>query len=240
MFARVRPERPEISWQFREAIRGMTEACNVLGVPVISGNVSFYNETDGRSIYPTPTVGMVGVIPTLGNLPEPWFRRAGDRVVLLGEDRSEFGGGAYLRLLYDVEQGRPPEVNLDAELRLARLLRGLIAKGLIRTAHDLSEGGLAIALAEACFGHGLGAVLEVPLEGADLFSETQARAVVACQPSALDRVLRAAEEAGVPAREIGEVGGGDLVVKAGGGTLAAPVADLREVWTTALPKALGL
>jgi phosphoribosylformylglycinamidine synthase len=234
------PENPEISWQFREAIRGMTEACKALFVPVISGNVSFYNETDGQSIYPTPTVGMVGVIPTLGNLPEPWFRRAGDRVVLLGEDRSEFGGAAYLRLLHGVEQGRPPVVDLDAELRLARLLRSLISKGLVRTAHDLSEGGLAIALAEACFGHGLGATLEVPLEGADLFSETQARAIVACQPAALDRVLRAAQEAGVPAREIGEVGGEDLVVRAGGGTLAAPVAALREIWATALPKALGL
>jgi phosphoribosylformylglycinamidine synthase II len=236
------PEHPEVAWEFREAVRGMSEACRALGVPVISGNVSFYNETEGRSIYPTPAVAMVGVIPNLASLPEPWFQREGDRVVLLGEDRSEFGGAAYLRLLYGIEQGRPPEVDLDAELRLARLLRAAIAKGWLRTAHDLSEGGLLIALAEACFGRRrlLGARVEVPLAGADLFSESQGRAIVACSPAALERLLRAAEEAGVPAREIGEVGGTDLEVRAGGQTLKSPVAGLHEVWSTELPIALGL
>jgi phosphoribosylformylglycinamidine synthase len=235
------PERPEISWQFREAVRGMSDACRALGVPVISGNVSFYNETEGASIYPTPAVAMVGVIPSLGGVPEAFFQRAGDRVVLLGEDRSEFGGAAYLRLLHGIEQGRPPEVDLDAELRLAKLLRSLIARGSITTAHDLSEGGFLISLAEACFGRRpLGARVEVPLAGADLFSESQGRAIVACQPAALDRVLQAAEEAGVPAREIGETGGDVLEVRSGGETFQAPVAGLHEIWSTALPKALGL
>jgi phosphoribosylformylglycinamidine synthase len=235
------PERPEVSWQFREAVRGMSEACRALGVPVISGNVSFYNETEGTSIYPTPAVAMVGVIPNLGSLPEATFQRAGDRVVLLGEDRGEFGGAAYLRLLHGLEQGRPPVVDLDAELRLARLLRSGVAQGLLHTAHDLSEGGFLIALAEACFGRSpLGARIEVPLAGADLFSESQGRAIVACPPAALDRLLRAAAEAGVPAREIGEVGGDVLEVRSAGETLRAPVADLHEIWSTALPKALGL
>jgi phosphoribosylformylglycinamidine synthase subunit PurL len=235
------PENPEVSWEFREAVRGISDACRALGVPVISGNVSFYNETEGRSIYPTPEVAVVGVIPNLAGLPEPWFQREGDRIVLLGEDRGEFGGSAYLRLLHGIEQGRPPEVDLDAELRLAKLLRGLIAKGLVRTAHDLSDGGLLIALAEACFGpRRLGARVEVPLAGADLFSETQGRAIVACQPPFLDRVLRAAEEAGVPAREIGEAGGDELNLRSGGEILRAPVSGLHEAWSTALPKALGL
>jgi phosphoribosylformylglycinamidine synthase II len=235
------PERPEISWQFREAVRGISDACRALGVPVISGNVSFYNETEGESIYPTPEIAVVGVIPNLAALPDPWFRTAGDRIVLLGEDRSEFGCAAYLRLLHGIEQGRPPEVDLDAELRLARLLRSLGLRGLVHTAHDLSEGGLLIALTEACFGpKRLGARVEVPLAGADLFSETQARAIVACPPTSLDRVLKAAEEAGVPAREIGEVGGGDLEMRTGGEILKAPVAGLHEIWSTALPKALGL
>ena len=204
-------------------------------------SVSFYNETEGRSIYPTPAIAMVGVIPNLASLPEPWFQREGDRVVLLGEDRSELGGSAYLRLLYGVEQGRPPEVDLEAELRLARLLRSVIAKGWLRTAHDLSEGGLLIALAEACFGRRLlGVRADVPLEGADLFSESQGRAIVACQPAALDKLLRAAEEAGVPAREIGEVAGADLEVRTGGETLKASIAGLHEVWSTGLPIALGL
>jgi phosphoribosylformylglycinamidine synthase len=184
---------------------------------------------------------MVGVIPEFGDPPVAHFRQAGDRIVLLGRDRSEFGGAAYLRLLHGIEQGRPPEVDLDAELRLAQLLRRLAAQGLLRTAHDLSEGGLGIALAEATFGRGLGADVQVPLgRGADLFSETQARAIVACDPAALDRVLAAAEEAGVPAAEIGAVGGEELVVRAGGDTLRAPVADLHAVWATALPRKLGL
>src|SRR6266545_2576557 len=216
------PENPEVSWQFREAIRGMSIACRALGVPVISGNVSFYNETEGESIDPTPTVGMVGVIPALANLPDPFFLRQGDRVVLLGRDRSEFGGSAYLRLLHGIEQGRPPEVDLDAELRLAKLLRGLVVRNLIRSAHDLSDGGFLISLAELCLGRGMGATVEVPLEGADLFSETQARALVACAPAAVEQVLRAAEEAGVPAAEIGEAGGGELVVRSGGDLLRAP------------------
>jgi phosphoribosylformylglycinamidine synthase len=235
------PERPEISWQFREAVRGMSDACRALGVPVISGNVSFYNETEGTSIYPTPAVAMVGVIPDLAHLPDAWFRNEGDRVVLLGEDRSEFGGAAYLRLLHGIEQGRPPEVDLDAELRLARLLRSLAARGLAETAHDLSEGGFLTALAEACLGRRpMGVRVDVPLAGADLFSETQGRVIVACRPEALDQVLRAAEEAGVPAREIGVVGGDALEVKSGGETFRAPIGRLHEVWTTALPKSLGL
>ncbi|MEO6193647.1 MAG: phosphoribosylformylglycinamidine synthase subunit PurL [Thermoanaerobaculia bacterium] len=234
------PERPEVSWQFREAIRGISEACRAFGVPVISGNVSFYNETEGASIYPTPAVAMVGVIPDLAGVPEASFRNPGDRIVLLGEDRSEFGGSAYLRLLHDFEQGRPPAVDLDAELRLARLLRSLVARGILNTAHDLSEGGFLISLAEACFGRLLGARVEVPLAGADLFSESQGRAIVACPPAALDAVLRAAEEAGVPAREIGEVGGDVLAVRSAGETFRAPVAGLHEIWSTALPKALGM
>jgi phosphoribosylformylglycinamidine synthase len=234
------PENPEISWQFREVVRGMSEACKALGVPVISGNVSFYNETEGQSIYPTPTVGMVGVIPNVANLPDPNFTRSGDRIVLLGRGGSDFGGAAYLRLLHDIEQGRPPAVDLDAELRLARLLRGLIAKSLVRTAHDLSEGGFLISLTECCLGRGMGATVTAPYEGADLFSETQARALVACAPIVVERVLAAAEEAGVPAIDLGETGGGELVVHSGSDILRVPVATLHEIWSTALPKALGL
>jgi phosphoribosylformylglycinamidine synthase len=234
------PENPEVSWQFREAVRGMSEACKALSVPVISGNVSFYNETEGQSIDPTPTVGMVGIVPNVAHVPDPSFLRSGDRIVLLGRDRSEFGAAAYLRLLHGIEQGRPPEVDLDAELRLARLLRGLIAKSLVRTAHDLSEGGFLISLAECCLGRGLGAAVTVPFEGADLFSETQARAIIACAPAAVERVLAAAEEAGVPALELGETGGGELAVRSGSEVLRAPVAALHEIWSTALPKALGL
>ena len=240
------PENPEILWQFREAVRGISEACRAFEVPVISGNVSLYNETEGRSIPPTPTVAMVGVIDNLGEMPVAHFKRAGDRIVLLGTDRREFGGSVYLRLLHGIEQGLPPAVDLDAEARLARLLRQAIAGSAVHTAHDLSEGGLAMALAEACIGGiaggeaGLGARVKVDLAPLDLFSETQARALVAVAPARLERLLRLAEENGVPAQEVGEVGGSELVLAADGATLSSPVAKLYEVWSTALPKALEL
>ena len=237
------PQNPHVAWQLQQSVLGLSAACRALDVPVISGNVSLYNETQTeagmKSIYPTPAVAMVGLIPMLGSLPESHFDQTGDRILLLGLDRAEFGGSAWLRLLYDLEQGRPPEVDLEAEGNLARLLRELIGAGMLSTAHDLSEGGLAIAAAEACFGRGLGARLEVssPLE---LFSETQGRALVACPPAHSIEVLRAAERHGVPAREIGEVGGEDLAFEAGGEVWKAPVARLEEIWERALPKALGL
>jgi phosphoribosylformylglycinamidine synthase len=238
------PENPEVAWQFREAIGGMARACRALEVPVVSGNVSFYNETEGRSIHPTPTVAMVGVVPEVDRLPRSWFTHAGDRIVLLGEDAAEFGGSAYLRLLFDIERGHPPHVDLDAEGRLAELLRVLAFNGLVHTAHDLSEGGLGVALAEACFAIGLGAKVALAADavgGAALFSETQARALVACPPAGLDRVLGLAEDVGVPAREIGEVGGGDLTVKSGGGAgFRTSIEKLRKGWESALPRALGL
>jgi len=234
------PENPEIMWQFQECILGMAEACTALGAPVVSGNVSLYNETEGRSILPTPTVAMVGVIPDLGDTPAAHFVRTGDRILLFGEDRMEFGGSAYLRWLHGIEKGRPPAVDLDAEARLARLLRALIGQALIHTAHDLAEGGLAVALAEATFGAGLGARLDVALAPTALFSETQARAVVACAPQYLDRVLEAAAAQGVPAREVGETGGERLEIGFDGGRLVADVAELRSAWSTALPRALDL
>jgi phosphoribosylformylglycinamidine synthase len=237
------PEIPEIAWQLREAIRGMAEACRALGVPVVSGNVSLYNTTEDRSIHPTPTVAVVGVIPEVKTFARSAFLAAGDRILLLGvspdKDRAEFGGAAYLRLLYGIEQGRPPAVDLAAEARLAALLRHLSRTGLARTAHDLSEGGLGIALAEACFDHRLGARVRVPDGGATLFSESQGRALVAVPPERTEDALRAAEEAGVPALEIGEVGGDRLAVEAGdGGGFDLQVAEMHEIWSTALPRAL--
>ena len=233
------PEDPEISWQFRECIHGMSAACEALEVPVISGNVSFYNETDGQSIPPTPTVAVVGLIPDMVNLPVAHFTVAGDRVFLLGRDRVEYGGSAYLRLLYDIEQGRPPAVDLGAEGRLAEFLRFLAFEGYLHTAHDLSEGGLAVALAEACFQGRLGATLEVDSGPMGLFSESQARAVVAVAPEHAERVLEEAEVFGVPATEIGAVGGERLTVRCDGARIDAEVEALHRIWSTALPRALG-
>jgi phosphoribosylformylglycinamidine synthase len=160
--------------------------------------------------------------------------------VLLGTDRGEFGGSAYLRLLFEVERGTPPRVDLDAEARLGSLLRAAIARGLVRAAHDVAEGGLAVALAEATFGRGLGARLRTGLAPTALFSESQARAVVAIAPHHLGRFLELAEKLGVPAAEAGEVGGDRLVVEADGAGIDAPVERLRARWAGALPAALGL
>jgi phosphoribosylformylglycinamidine synthase II len=234
------PENPEVSWQFREAVRGISAACKAFEIPVISGNVSFYNDTEGRSIHPTPTIGMAGLIPDLERVPVAHFTTAGDRVLLLGEDLVEFGGSAYLRLLHGVETGRPPEVDLRREAALAGLLRLMCFEQLASTAHDVSDGGLAVALAEACFGRGLGVELTLPLSPLQLFSETQARAFVAVPAARVDEALALAEEAGVPARDVGAVGGDRLALRLEGGGLSATVEDLRRAWATALPRALGM
>jgi phosphoribosylformylglycinamidine synthase len=234
------PENPSIAWQFRECVRGMAEASRALGVPVVSGNVSFYNETEGRAIHPTPAVAMVGVVDGIDAHPVSWFRAAGDRILLLGRDRREFGGSAYLRLLHGVEQGRPPAVDLDAEARLGRLLCAGARAGWLRTAHDLSEGGLAVALAEATFPLGLGARVSIGGDSVALFSETQARAVIAVDRRDVERALAEAETMGVPAIEIGEVAGEELEIRTEGEALRRDVRDLKAVWQAALPRALDM
>jgi phosphoribosylformylglycinamidine synthase len=245
------PENPEIAWQFKECVAGLVAGCQALNVPVVSGNGSFYNETDGCSIHPTPTVAMVGTVPDIASVPAAHFTTAGDRVILLGEDAGEHGGSAYLRLLYEIEQGRPPKVDLTAEARLGGLLRTLAQGRLVHTAHDLSEGGLAVALAEACFGGApggeasgrgpcFGVEIEVGLTPTNLFSESQARALVAASPEQAERVLACAEACGVRARDVGRVGGERLIVRAEGAAIDALVEDLHQKWMTALPRALAL
>jgi phosphoribosylformylglycinamidine synthase len=229
---------PEIMWQFRECVRGMAEACRALGVPVVSGNVSLYNETEGRSIHPTPTVAMVGVVPDLGDMPASHFRRPGRRLVLLGTDRGEFGGSAYLRLLHGVEQGRPPR-STSTPRRLARLLRETVPWGSCapRTTSPKAASPWRSPRRPSAPAWRR---LSVPLAPRELFSESQARAIVAILPGQVERFLEAAERHGVPALEVGESGGERLVIEADGATIDAPVARLREIWATALPRALEL
>ncbi len=234
------PENPEVSWQFREAVRGISAGCRAFDVPVISGNVSFYNETEGRSIPPTPTIAMVGVIADVRNLPAAHFTAVGDRVLLLGQDANEFGGSAYLRLLYGVEQGAPPKVDLEAESRLAGLLRFLVSDERIHTAHDLAEGGLGIALAEACVGGGLGVDLEIDCQPHQLFSETQARAIVAVAPNTAEQVMAEAEKRDVPVVDVGAVGGTALKLRCDGAVVNSEVEELHRIWSTALPRALEM
>ena len=234
------PENPEVSWQFRESVRGISQACRELDVPVISGNVSFYNETEGESIHPTPAISMAGVLPDLTTLPATGFVDAKDRVILLGEDQKEHGGSAYLRLLHGIEQGRPPLVDLAAERRLSDLVRFLAFDGKLKSAHDVSTGGLAVALAEACFENGLGADLKLPVDPVGFFSESQARVVLSVAASEVDAVLAEAEEFGVPAREVGAIGGDSLKLRLEGVKTQMKVDELYSVWSTALPRALDL
>ena len=242
------PENPEIAWQLRECISGMADACRAFDVPVVSGNVSLYNETEGEAVRPTPTVAMVGVIDGLMDLGEEGdlhrllgcgFWRPGDRVLLLGEGGDEFGGSAYQRLLYGVEAGRPPAVDLRAEAALCALLRRARRAGWLSGCHDLAEGGLLVALAECAMAWGLGMRGHFDGSPLSLFSEAQGRAIVTAARAQVDEVLASAEELGVSASDIGEVGGDRVVLGFDGGAVDGAVDDLRAVWTEALPRAVG-
>jgi phosphoribosylformylglycinamidine synthase len=237
------PEKPEIMWQLREAIAGLGEAAEALGTPVISGNVSLYNETQGVPIFPTPTVAVVGLL-------EPWerhavshFREEGHAIVLLGESRPELGGSAWLALRRGLEAGLPPRVDLDHERRLHRLLARLVGEGAVVTAHDAAEGGLAVALAECCFGGPLDVGAEVTLPAglrpdASLFGESAGRVILAAPDAG--PLLAAAREEGVPARVLGRTGGERLRIGAEGAPawIDLPVARLRGVFERALPRRL--
>jgi phosphoribosylformylglycinamidine synthase len=145
------PEKPEVMWQFKEVIEGMAEACRVFSVPVTGGNVSFYNDTEGVSVYPTPVLGVIGLVADISRIVSPGFKREGDVIVLLGEGKGELGGSEYLKSVFKLERGRPPAIDLEREKRVQGLCLEAISRGLIRSAHDISEGGLAASAAECCF-----------------------------------------------------------------------------------------
>jgi phosphoribosylformylglycinamidine synthase len=236
------PERPEVMGQFEAAVRGLSDACRALSTPVVSGNVSFYNETDGQAILPTPTVGMVGLLEDVGKRVRVPFARAGDRVALLGKTRDELGASEYLRVLHGRDDGPCPDVDLDAERRLVDLLVRLADERWLSSAHDVSDGGLAVALAECAMLSGLGAAVELDSAvrpSSLLFGETTGRAVVTFAPGAEETVRACASSAGVPFGPIGSVGGENLRVSVAGRVLVDErVAALRDLWTTAFERLL--
>jgi phosphoribosylformylglycinamidine synthase II len=239
------PEKPEIMWQFSRAIDGMRDACERLGVPITGGNVSFYNETEGEGIFPTPVVGVVGVIEDKSNRLSHHFRQAGDLVYLLGKTKEELGASEYLKVVHERIDGTPPSLDLDAETRLHRLVRDAAKKGLLRSAHDLSDGGLGAALVESLFGPlgetmGATIALETPRRGdVVLFSESQGRMLVSVPPESSDELLRLAEERAVPLSRIGVTGGTRLEIQVNGATaVARDVAALRDVWWNAIEREL--
>jgi phosphoribosylformylglycinamidine synthase subunit PurL len=207
------PERPEIMGQFVDCIRGIGEACRALDFPVVSGNVSLYNETNGRAILPTPTIGGVGLLDQFTKSTTIAFKSEDEAIFLIGETRGWLGQSVYLRDLCGREEGAPPPVDLAAERRHGGLVRGLIRDGLITAAHDVSDGGLLVALAEMAIASGIGAVLEPPpgvLAHAFWFGEDQARYVITTKQSQL--VLERAKAAGVPLVPLGATGGALLAL----------------------------
>jgi phosphoribosylformylglycinamidine synthase subunit PurL len=234
------PEDPAVMWQFAEAVRGLADGCAALGVPVTGGNVSFYNQTGTVAVHPTPVIGVLGVHDDVRRRLSIGFgaSSAGEaELVLLGRTEAEFGGSAWAHALHGHLGGRPPAPDLAAERRLAGLLAAAAAAGLLAAAHDLSDGGLAVALAESCLRGGTGCRVRLPGDPfTALFSESAARAVVAVRPGAVAGfdALRAAH--GVPGQTIGRTGGGDLVVQ---DWFAIPLAELAAAHTAVLPALFG-
>jgi phosphoribosylformylglycinamidine synthase len=231
------PEDPAVMWQFAEAVRGLADGCAELGVPVTGGNVSFYNQTGESAIQPTPVIGVLGVHGDVRRRLSIGFAADGARIVLLGRTEAELGGSAWAHVTHDHLGGRPPEVDFDAERKLAGVLADASQSGVVCAAHDLSDGGLAIALAESCLRGGLGCRVSLPGEAFTfLFSESAARAVVAVRPGAEDAFAEICAAHGVPAADIGSVGGGALEV---GGCFTIPLDELSGAHRGTLPAIFG-
>jgi phosphoribosylformylglycinamidine synthase len=232
------PEDPGVMWQFSEAVRGLADGCAALGVPVTGGNVSFYNQTDEAPIHPTPVVGVLGVHADVTTRVPIGLAAEGTPIVLLGRTAAEFGGSAWAQVAHGHCGGRPPEVDLAAERALAGVLTQAAAEGLLEAAHDLSEGGLALALAECCLDRGIGCQVTLPDDlFTQLFSESAARAVVAVRPGSERALAALAARHGVPASELGVTGGDSLVVTGSGGQASfdIPVDELAAAHRGTLP-----
>jgi phosphoribosylformylglycinamidine synthase len=215
-------------------------------VPITGGNVSLYNETDGKAIDPTPVIGVVGLLEHADRLLTRRFQESGNVVILLGEGRGELGGTEYLKLAYGKVQGLPPALDLDRERRLQDLLVVLADQRLIRSAHDCADGGIAVTLAECCFNTaGMGAEVSLDAlnvcrasalnDGAALFGESASRVVVSASSDLVSEVLQQAAKSGVPARVIGETGGNRLRISVGGTVVVDVAVDQAErVWSNAI------
>jgi phosphoribosylformylglycinamidine synthase len=250
------PENPEIMWQFARAVEGIGEACRRLGTPIVSGNVSLYNETDGRAIQPTPTIGMVGLMADATLAVTSWFKDEGDLILLLGNTREEIGASEYLALVHGREEGAPPGLDLRLESVVQEATIRAIGKRIVRSAHDCSDGGLAVALAECCIcgteasGAGAtlrGALIDLPAgvrEDALLFSESASRVLLTIREKDLPVFELIARDVRVPARAIGRVAGaGDaaaLDIRSGGSQLIHRRVDaLHRMWHSVFPNLMA-
>ena len=237
------PRRPEVFFQFREAVGGMADACTALGTPVTGGNVSLYNESPSGAVFPTPVIGMVGLIDDVDHVTRATFQRAGDSIVLLGEPTSELGGSEYLARIHGVTAGAPPACDLEAERRLIDALLECIQSGAVASAHDCSDGGFAVALAECAMASresAFSATVDLTpwssiARRALLFGEAQGRIIVSSDsPEVIERIAVAH---GVPARRIGTVETADrpFRIRYAGGELVSPLDQLATAYHTAIP-----
>src|SRR3954447_24548089 len=243
------PERPDIMWQLVQSIEGIAEACRALNVPITGGNVSLYNETNGEAIYPTPVLGVVGVLDDAAKVVARAFRGEGDDIVLLGDGTGELGGSEYLKVMHRLVRGRPPELDLDRERRLIELLGRAARASVVRSAHDCSDGGVAVTLAECVFDTGgIGCEVDVPMVAnmsgvpsfgalGALFGESASRAIVSVRAADRPALMELVASAGVPANLIGKTGGSRLVLRVGGRTMVdLPVETAERAWSTAISR----
>ncbi|MDR0267646.1 phosphoribosylformylglycinamidine synthase subunit PurL [Paenibacillus sp.] len=233
------PEKPDIFWQMERAVDGMAEACRVLDTPVIGGNVSLYNENASGAIYPTPVVGMVGLLHDTDHITTQGFKQEGDVIFLLGKTKAELGGSEFQYAVHGLTEGRPPALDLDTEKKLLAGVLGAIQSGFVQSAHDLSEGGLAVALAESCISGSVGAQVALSTglrSDLALFSESQSRILLSASKEQADKLQAYLTEQGVPVTLIGSVGGESLVVEINDApALHETVEGLRQVWEDAIP-----
>ncbi|GIW50833.1 MAG: phosphoribosylformylglycinamidine synthase subunit PurL [Gemmatimonadales bacterium] len=247
------PERPEIFFQFREACRGIADACRALEIPVTGGNVSFYNESPAGAVDPTPVIGMVGLLENVELAVRSWFANPDDAIILLGDCRGHLGGSAFWAHILETVGGCPPSVDLTAERSLILLLVELSRRKLLTSAHDLSDGGLGVALAECCIGspyqeRGMGARVDLThLQGALdasalLYGEEPGRVILSAPAANQEAILKLAGERGVAARVIGTVGSEDglLEVRLRDGDFVLPVSQLRDIYFAAIPRRMGV
>lgn len=232
------PERPEIMWQFEQAVEGLSEACRTLNVPIVSGNVSLYNESMETAIYPTPTVGVVGLLKDVRHHVTSHFQNAGDAILILGGGEPSLGGSEFAWVMERRVAGRPPVLDLSYEKNVQTLLRNWIASGHVTSAHDVSDGGLAVALTECGLKNNLGAIVTV--DGKDpvmeLFGESASRIIVTCAPNKVEDLLRQAKGAGISAHQMGTVGGSRLKM---GQWIDVELAKVKQVWKEGFTTIVG-
>jgi len=255
------PYKPENFWQLREAVEGVAEACRAFGTPVTGGNVSLYNESPAGVVDPTPAIGMVGLIDDEKHVTTQWFKEAGDVIILVGQIGNELGGSSYLKVCHGLKIGPPPHVDLAHEIKVQNAVRNLIREGLVKSAHDCSEGGLAVAVAECCFHPEklFGAEIDCSRRPAGdatraqetlqrsashseaatiLFSESQSRIVVSVAPADLEKTMSTLHETGIPFEQLGKVGAEELCIRVNDETLRWPITDLYNDWWNAIRRAV--